>query len=538
MSRKQGKGPIDIYARESKARSKTKVSTTSQVRACRVKLDERGLPVGKVFVDDGKSGWNPKVLRDGWEAAMERLEKGISGGLIVYDLNRFTRQLFTDGKRMIDAAKSGAIIYDSEDRYDLRNYRDRSRFIQAIERAEYQSAQTSDFVTRGLGDAAKAGLFTGGPRVFGFEPGKLTVRSLDKNGEPMPGSEAWWINWAADRIIDGWTLTRVCKALDDEDIHTDRQRKTGNGWKPVNLSQVLRRPSMAGFATYKGAGAEGKATWWEEDRITGEAPYPAIIPEDKWRELRQVLKEDTRWTGPRHTGGSGPKPQYLGSLIYQCGECRLAHDREEFMRGGKTQYWCKHGDHPGPHGGKARAEGGFVIQAAKIDEYVVSRLIEGFRQPDCPLGEPEETETDELAILDARETKLIRRQKEANMSAATDDAYMKAQWEEVTAGIGQELAEIAAQRAHYTERRKQTMLARIARHPDAAGIWEGFTPEQKRAIIRDVCDVVIYRPRFRPCYGHGWDPECVIFKWKPLDLAAQECPPFGRYNCVSKEKEP
>lgn len=30
-------------------------------------LDEQDLPVGEVFIDDGRSAWNPRVVRNDWE---------------------------------------------------------------------------------------------------------------------------------------------------------------------------------------------------------------------------------------------------------------------------------------------------------------------------------------------------------------------------------------------------------------------------------------------------------------------------------------
>jgi DNA invertase Pin-like site-specific DNA recombinase len=502
MSRKQpgNGGSIDIYARESKARSKIKVTTISQVKACRAVLLERGLREGLTFIDDSTSGWNPKVYREDWEAMMARLESGESAGVIVYDLNRFTRQLFTDGKRMIDAAKNGALVLDSEGEYDLRNYRDRSRFIQAIERAEYQSAQISDFVSRGLRDNATAGLFTGGPRIWGFKPDGVTIRELQPDGTIKPGSEADWINRAADMVIEGYTLTAVCRMLNDNDILNDRQRKSGNGWLPNNLRAALVKPRMAGFAAYKGG-------------ITGDAPYPAIIPRDKWRKLCDVVAGDKRGFGRRHTGGPGPKPQYLGSLIYRCGEC-LQMGRDEFFRGGKTAYYCKRGDHPGPWGGKTRPEGGFVIQSAPIDDLVVAEVTDTLQRPGARqlLAKPKAAENSQITALYEEEDRLRRKQDEINDMYENDPDYPIDQWKAVSVSLQQKRDDIRTrrERMEYKERSQRTgPLQGIAGQPNAREIWETLPLERKREIISYMFDVIIYRPYLRPGNGHPFDPECI-----------------------------
>ena len=55
-------------------------------------LAERHLPLGQVHVDDGRSAWNPKVELTGWDTLMGRLESGESGGVIVFDMERFSRR--------------------------------------------------------------------------------------------------------------------------------------------------------------------------------------------------------------------------------------------------------------------------------------------------------------------------------------------------------------------------------------------------------------------------------------------------------------
>jgi site-specific DNA recombinase len=65
-------------------------------------LSERDLPVGEVFVNDGKSAWNPRVTRKDFHRLMAKLESETSGGVIVFDLERFSRQP-AEGERSADS---------------------------------------------------------------------------------------------------------------------------------------------------------------------------------------------------------------------------------------------------------------------------------------------------------------------------------------------------------------------------------------------------------------------------------------------------
>ena len=99
---------IDIYARvsEIKRKRESEPSTDGQVAVCRIRLTDLGLKEGKVLVDVDRSAWNPAVKRPAWDELMDRLERRISRGAIVFDLERLTR-IPKDGERMIDLAARG-----------------------------------------------------------------------------------------------------------------------------------------------------------------------------------------------------------------------------------------------------------------------------------------------------------------------------------------------------------------------------------------------------------------------------------------------
>ena len=146
MGAKIGRGakPIDIYARVSELRrnQKREPSTEGQVAVCRVRLAELSLTEGKVLIDLDRSAWNPAVKREAWDELMDRLERGVSGGVIVFDLERFSRQP-KDGERMIELAARGLLVLDSESEYDLRTPNGKKAFRDAINAAAYYSDRLS-----------------------------------------------------------------------------------------------------------------------------------------------------------------------------------------------------------------------------------------------------------------------------------------------------------------------------------------------------------------------------------------------------------
>ena len=169
--------PVDIYARVSYLKRKTKRELTAegQVAVCRLRLADLGLPEGEVLVDPGRSAWNPAVKRPAWDELMDRLGRGVSGGMIVFDLERFTRQP-KDGERMIDLAASGLLVLDSESEYDLRTPNGKKAFRDGINAAAYYSDRLSTRSSRGRKLKAMAGKPNGSQRPFGFEADLVTIR--------------------------------------------------------------------------------------------------------------------------------------------------------------------------------------------------------------------------------------------------------------------------------------------------------------------------------------------------------------------------
>src|SRR5260221_2515803 len=178
MSRPQPSGPIDIYARVSRAGDKEQRSTSGQVGVCRSVLAERELPAGEVLIDDGKSAWNPRVVRKNWDRLMARLESGAAGGVIVFDLERFARRP-ADGERLITAAERGLIVLDSDAEFDLTTASGKKSFRDAMAAAAYYSDRLSDRVRRGQrakamnGEVNRAGWQD---RPFGWDADCITQK--------------------------------------------------------------------------------------------------------------------------------------------------------------------------------------------------------------------------------------------------------------------------------------------------------------------------------------------------------------------------
>jgi site-specific DNA recombinase len=307
------KPPIDIYARVSRLKrdEKREPSTEGQVAVGRARLAELGLPEGKVLIDPGRSAWNPNVKRKDWDELMHRLEHGLSGGVIVFDLERFSRQP-EDGERLIKAAEHGLLVLDSESEYDLRTPNGKKAFRDAMNAAAYYSDRLSTRVRRGKRLKALGGKSNATSRSFGFEPDHVTIRE----------AEAGIIRDLTRRFLAGETQDRLIADLDSRGVLSPG----GKHWTHASLRVLLTRQRNCGRIIYRGT-------------VVGKLPGEPIVSEEDFDRVCAIYASRRR--------GRPISSAYLCSGIAVCGLCgKNLHGRPRPDLGRypdseiKRRYWC------------------------------------------------------------------------------------------------------------------------------------------------------------------------------------------------------
>lgn len=312
--------PIDVYARVSEVKRTQKAksrepSTEGQVTVCRARLADLSLEEGKVLIDPHRSAWNPAVKRPAWDEPMDRLERGVSGGFIVFDLERFTRQP-KDGERMIELAAHGLLVLDSESEYDLTTPNGKKSFRDAINAAAYYSDRLSTRTRRGKKLKAMAGEPNGAKRPFGFEADLVTQHE----------DEAAYLRDATARFLAGETQDSLIAEWNTRGITTS----AGNPWKQANFTKLMTRQRNCGRIIYTDS-ATGVTS------IVSRLPGKPIISEEDFD--RVVAKYAARRRGRPLT--------YLCSGSAFCGLCgkklsgRPVKSMNPYADGSvRREYWC------------------------------------------------------------------------------------------------------------------------------------------------------------------------------------------------------
>jgi DNA invertase Pin-like site-specific DNA recombinase len=169
---------LDIYGRVSRLTDKRMRSISGQVKDCRFRIKEYGAEIGEELADPGKSAWEPKVERPGWDRLMERLESGTSQGVCIFDASRFSRQPI-EGEWLIQLAQRGLVVLDSEREFDLTSADGKLAFRDQMRTAAYYSDRLSTVSKRGKRIKAMEGEPVNPHRAFGFEPDGVTLRMAE-----------------------------------------------------------------------------------------------------------------------------------------------------------------------------------------------------------------------------------------------------------------------------------------------------------------------------------------------------------------------
>ncbi len=226
----------DLYVRLSLDRD-GKTAIERQGGDCRAWAERNGLTVRKVHMDRGRSGYKT-VERKGFDAALAAVTAGVVGTLIVWKLDRLSRQgIGQVGKVLDDIEQAGGRLVSVVDDLDASN--DSARMVVAT-LAELPRAESKNLGTR-VGHA-KRYLRSKGRWIGGQPPYGLLIDPTTKKLIHDPES-AVYARLIADEALAGTSLVKIARLLNENGILSPR----GGQWNAASIMQLVRSPAFAGL---------------------------------------------------------------------------------------------------------------------------------------------------------------------------------------------------------------------------------------------------------------------------------------------------
>jgi site-specific DNA recombinase len=456
----------------------------------------RGWTLAGVYTDNSISASDAKKFRPGYAQLLRDYGLGLFDALVVWDLDRLTRQP-RQLEDWIDAAEGrGLALVTTNGDADLTTDGGRmyARIKLSVARAEIERKSARH--RRALQQHAEAGRAPHGIALLGYTT----------KGDTVP-AEAELVGRIYDSFLAGESLRSLARALTDDgiptrsavmaktkldDINADPDASTADRaaaaaayqqasqaeWNTRTVRDILTNPRYAGFVKYQG----DILTDDHGNRLRGN--WEPLVKADDWEVVQARLADPAR-----KTNKVGTHRRYLGSSLFVCDQCSRP---VETVNGGR--YTCR---------------GHFTRLHEGIDRFVLDVIAERLARPDFPkLLAPDAA--DVKPLTDAAR-KLRRRIETAENDYANGDIDAKL-LRRTKDTIAAELNEVESKLAAMTG---GAALGALAGAADPAEVFRTASVMGQRAIIGALAEVRIRRaPSGRRVRGWVFDTETMVINWR------------------------
>jgi site-specific DNA recombinase len=305
---------VAIYVRISRDTEGAGLGVERQEAECRELAERHGWQVAQVLVDNDVSAYSGKS-RPSYDRLLRAIERGEVDAVIAWAPDRLYRRL-QDLSRFVETVSAAKVQVRTvtSGSVDLTTADGQMHATIVAAVAIQESQRKSERLRAKHRQIASEGRHAGGgPRAFGYScryptaDKPCTVPGCRHDGVSIIEAEAEAVRWAAARILDGWSLRRVVKAM-------PLPSTLGNPWQPITVRRVLTAPRTAGLREHHG-------------EIAGEAVWPELLDRATWEAVRVVLTDPAR--NKRHTS----RRYVLAGLVYTAeGEKMVARPTAEHRR--------------------------------------------------------------------------------------------------------------------------------------------------------------------------------------------------------------
>ncbi|MDO8308067.1 MAG: recombinase family protein [Actinomycetota bacterium] len=431
-----------IYARISQDRDATASGVDRQVLECRAKALELGWEVVSTYIDNDASAYS-KRPRPLYRTMLDDLEAGTVNAVLAWHPDRLYRRL-QDLAEFVDLCreKNIQVATVQTGRVDLNTPSGRMVAGMLGVAARYESEHKAERIVAANEQRARAGLYHGGKRPFGYESDGITLRP----------DEAAIIGDLAERFLAGEGLISLVRWLNESGTPS----VAGGRWHPSAVRQMLASPRLAGQAVRHG-------------EVIGPAQWPAIITPDQSVAIRAIVNDPNR----RHQRTAR---RYLLAGLLRCSRCgsTLVGDRKK----DGPRYTCKRSPQ------RPDACQGISIKSEPVEhlisEAVLQRLSGGLRPK--PSGSVASSAKEELAALET-----------LNMLAEMlgSGSLSRVQYERAAAKANERLARV---RANTTSSRVENLSLWKGKETELRRVWPTLTLTRQSAIVHTILDHCVVLP--------------------------------------------
>ena len=313
--------PINISEKlaAKKAAIYIRVSTHWQIDKDSLKVQRReliayvelvlGITDYEVFEDPGYSAKNTD--RPDYQAMMERIRTGEFTHLVVWKIDRISRNLLDFAYMYDELKRLGVTFVSKNEQFDTSTAIGEAMLKIILVFAELERNMTSERVTAVMLSRANNGQWNGGRVPYGY--------SWDKESGTFAvvEQEAKVANRMAELYEQYQSLLYVVKYMNDAGITT----RNGKAWTPTAVRKILTNPWNIGHYVYNvHSGGKGTEKRSEDEWITVEDHHPAILDERLFYRIKFLLTRNKRGGVPASKTYVRKNIHIFGGLL-RCAKC-------------------------------------------------------------------------------------------------------------------------------------------------------------------------------------------------------------------------
>lgn len=303
----------------SKAAIYVRVSTQFQVDKDSLSVQKRelcayadlvlGIRDCDIFEDPGYSGKD--TSRPAYQRMMARLRTGEYSHLIVWKIDRISRNLLDFAEMYKELKRLGVTFISKNEQFDTSTAIGEAMLKIILVFAELERNMTSERVTATMLSRAMNGQWNGGRVPYGYDWDKET-KILSVNEK-----EADVYRFMCTLYEEKQSLLKVCKELNRRGIPT----KEGNPWQAQTVHKLLTNVFYTGKYLYNvHAGGKGIEKKDPGDWIDFDDHHPAIIDDERFERIGRMLKRNRR-KGPKRGDSYTGEAVHIFAGLMVCGKC-------------------------------------------------------------------------------------------------------------------------------------------------------------------------------------------------------------------------
>lgn len=443
-----------IYARISLDTTGDRLGVERQLEDARKLATHRGWTVVEEYVDNSLSAFKRTTVRPAYQRMLSDFRSGRFDALLVYDLDRLTRQPRQLEDWIEYAEERGLQLVTTNGEADLTT--DGGRMFARIKAAvaRQESERKGKRQERAIQQRVEAGKPLSGTRLTGY-----------KADGTIDLAEAQIVRDVFAWFAAGDSLKGIARRLDAEGVPA----RNGTGWNPSTVRTMLTNSRYAGRVMFKGEQTAIRGTW------------EPIIGEDVFESVQSMLNDPRR-----KLNREGTARKWLGSSLYRCGVCGGP------VRTNGPRYWCP--------------EGGHVTRAMhSIDRLVLAVVAGRLARPDVAdlLATSTESDADDHAKeLSAIQARISRFESDYDAGLIDGRRYK--------AASAKAEAELSALRRKRASSVANSQVAALLSSPNPGDVFLSSPLDIQRAIIGALVIVTLHKALRG---SKRFDPETVTFEW-------------------------